>query len=248
MTNYEALEKSYKELSPFSLGQRWEFDNNMVHLEFIAKHISSDKTIYDAGCGIGILILALKYLGYNVAGGDRFVFEDQTNASFVNDQKKLQTIWDEQDLKIVYEDITKANTHMHDVVLSVATIEHQPYPRLFMEGLISKLKLGGYLYVATPNVTNFLNRFRFLFGRAPMSNITEFYERGEKMNGHWREYTLDELKTIFLLSGLEVLVAKNVQSEKPHWKRWKKTHRNIFRVVAKLIFGGGDTNLILGKK
>ena len=89
MNNKEALQKAYQILSPFSDKQKWEFNNNLVHLNFLTKHINKDKTIFDAGCGIGILDMALTLLEYKVEGGDKYLFATDSNFA-VNDLEKLQ--------------------------------------------------------------------------------------------------------------------------------------------------------------
>ena len=53
MDNAGALKKAYACLSPYADKQHWEFNNNLVHLDFITKYIPKTASLLDIGCGIG---------------------------------------------------------------------------------------------------------------------------------------------------------------------------------------------------
>lgn len=246
MNSTEALKQSYRLLSSFSDNQQWEFNNNLVHLKFLIKYLKKTDKILDYGCGIGILSLALKLLGYNVKGEDKFIFSAGNNFSVV-DLGRLKQIWENNNLLIGNE---SSNLGEFDVIISVAVIEHQSTPRLFLEKLSSRLKTNGLIYLATPNIANFLNRFRFFLGRAPLGNLKDFYHQAESFVGHWREYTLKEVKQMCEWAGLEVVKARTVQNQRPDWAigKWRIWHRNLFRILAYLIPEGGDANIIICRK
>lgn len=245
------LTEAYTRLSPYADSQRWEFDNNLFHLAFLTSRITKQETIIDLGCGIGILALTLKLLGYSVVGVDKYIFEP-SNSYSVQDMEKLKKIWRDNSLNISSGDANDSaslNSTAFDVVVSVAVIEHQSNLKEFMSGLLCAVKKGGRIYIATPNVANLLNRFRFLCGRAPLSNISEFYEKGAHFVGHWREYTVAELREIGRLSGCEVLEAGNAQTLRPYATRnFRKWHRLAARLIARCIPGSGDTNYLWLKK
>lgn len=242
----EALKRSYRALSPYADRQAWEFDNNLFHISFLAKRVPKDAKILDLGCGIGIMVLALKYIGFDVTGVDRYIFEP-SNSYSVSDLEGLKKVWQKERLNIM-PSVPDSSGEKYDVVASIAVIEHQSNLRLFMEDVKSSAKKGGYIYIATPNVANLLNRFRFLFGRAPLCNIKEFYE-SPLFTGHWREYTWNELAAIGKMAGLEVLEAGNKQTLKPYMTRnFRKWHRLIARGLGGLIPGCGDTIYLWAKK
>jgi len=249
MTHRQALSESYRILSPFADPQRWEFTNNLFHLSFLDQHILKNARILDMGCGIGILALALKLLGHQVTGMDKYVFEPSTSYS-VEDIARLRDIWQAHSLNISAGDaLNGAPAITYDAVVSIAVIEHQKNLPEFMAGLMSYLKPGGTVYIATPNVTNFLNRWRFFFGRAPLGNIREFYAAGDRFTGHWREYTVAELRTIARLADLKVLEARNCQTLKPYLtKNWRKWHRLLARFLGSVFPGCGDTNYLWAQK
>ena len=243
------LKQAYDLLSPYSNKSRWEFENHLAHLKTIAKHLSRSHAIFDAGCGIGILALTLKLMGYQVEGGDKYLFEENNSYS-VEDINGLKKIWLQNNLEIYPLDVFNVSKK-YDFVISIATIEHQSRPKPFLKKLKEITNDEGYVYIATPNIANLLNRFRFLFGRAPLGNLEEFYEENNFI-GHWREYTLKELEKMFELENIKIIEAKTEQQIKPKFslqtlKNFKKIYKNFFRLFAYILPGTGEANVILGK-
>ena len=68
--------------------------------------------------------------------------------------------------------------------------------------------------------------------------------------GHWREYSLAELKFFYQWSGLEIIETENIQSIRPRvfgiWGRG--IYVNFFRLLSYVLPGMRDTNIIFGKK
>lgn len=251
MTNTQALKKAYNILSPYADRQRWEFNNNLVHLRHIAKHVPKESTILDVGCGIGILDVALKLLGYRVTGVDKYMFEPNNSFSVV-DIEGLRRIWEQSGFSILAKDILRDDIgQTYGTVISIATIEHQKDPKRFLERMLGVLDLGGLLYIATPNISHLLNRARFLFGRSPVSaHLPEFFKKGEEYEGHWREYTLSELRQMFEWLNMTMVSSKNMQSMPPGFKLSspRTWYVGIFRLISHFIPGARDTNIIIGRK
>jgi len=238
MINKEALKKAIEIISLYAPGAGWNFDSNLEHLNTITKYIPKNVYVFDAGCGTGVLALALIFLGYKVEAGDRHIIEN------------IKKIWDNYGLRVKNIDILRDDIgKKYGAVVSIATIEHQANPKLFLNKLKEMAVDGGYIYVATPNITHLLNRIRFLFGRPPQSNLEEFFEE-ENFVGHWREYTLDELKKMFEWSNIKIIEAKNRQETKPkiNFKRLRDIYVNLFRFLSCFLPGTGDANIILGRK
>lgn len=251
MNNKEALQKAYALLSPYADKQRWEFNNNLVHLRYFTRYIPKTASILDIGCGIGILDLALIFLGYKVAGIDKYVFEPNNSFS-IDDMNGLRRIWNEQGLVIKAKDVLRDNIEeQYGAIISIATIEHQSDPKRFLENLLGTLKPGGLLYIATPNISHLLNRTRLAFGLSPLSgHLEKWFKKGESFEGHWREYALKELKQMFAWLDIKVLIAKNKQSMQPGFKLVtpRSWYVGILRLLARLLPGAGDTNIIIGRK
>lgn len=249
MTNQEALEKSYNIFKPFSDRQRWEFSNNLFHLNFITSRAKKGELIADVGCGIGLLALALKNLGYRVKGYDKYVF---TGDDFYNkeDSEFLIKIWQENDLEIISADILTDPLPEKSFggVISIATLEHQACPRVFLEKIVSLLDDNAWIYLATPNVANLLNRLRFLIGRSPLSNIEEFFKQAKNFSGHWREYTLTELSFMIRNVGLLIEISRNVGVIQSKIRFNRKFLRKCLSAVGNHLPGCKDTLIIFARK
>lgn len=245
------LEQAYALLSPYSYRNQWEFGNNLSHLNHLTKYLPKKCTIFDAGCGIGVLILALKLLGYQVAGGDKYLFRENNRYS-INDLNRLKKIWEQNELNIYNLDLLSDKLDKkYDAVISIATLEHQSNPGAFLKKLKELVKYNGYIYIATPNIAHLLNRLRFLFGRSPLVNLEEFYTT-EKFVGHFREYTLKEIIKMFELENIEIIMAKTEQELKPNFsfktlKNLRFLYVNFLRLLAYIIPNTGDANILLGK-
>lgn len=251
MTHSEALAKAYEILSPYSDKQKWEFNNNLVHLRYITKHVPKTSSILDVGCGIGILDVALMFLSYRVTGVDKYVFEPNNSFS-INDISGLRRIWEAQGFIIFPKDILQDDVGaQYGAVISIATIEHQKDPKRFLERMLHVAEPGGIIYMATPNLSHLLNRIRFVFGRSPMAaHLSDFFEHGERYVGHWREYTLRELRQMFAWLDICVIDSHNVQSMRPRFKLFsvRSWYVSLFRLLSYLLPGMRDTNIIIGQK
>ena len=253
-----ALTQAYAALSPFSDSDAWEFESHLMHLHFVLQALAKlqpGATVIDVGCYIGILPLALRMLGVDAAGNDKYIFQSKDTGQAYGfsapELDALKKVWDTYGLRVDALDVTKERAAVqYDLVLSIATIEHQPYPKQFLDNVASFAKSGGTIYIATPNVAKLANRVRFLFGRPPMSNLQEFYMNAHDFNGNWREYTRAELKDMALLSHLQVKSCTSIQMEPVTFQlmRPRKWARSIVRLLACVIPGTGDINVLIVKK
>ena len=92
---------------------------------------------------------------------------------------------------------------------------------------------------------------RFIFGLSPMqAHLVDWFQKGEQYEGHWREYTLTELRTMFEPLQIDNIAAENIQSIKPRLSitSIRALYKNLFRVLSLLIPGSRDTNIIIGRK
>jgi 2-polyprenyl-3-methyl-5-hydroxy-6-metoxy-1,4-benzoquinol methylase len=253
----EALEAAYQALSPFSEADRWEFESHLRHIEFVLKEVAQKPTmrVIDVGCYIGIVPLTLRMLGVDARGNDKYIFYPrETGKAYGLSSHELETlksIWGKYGLVVSAFDATEGHGEGdYDIVLSIATIEHQPFPKEFLEGVAKFARKGGLIYIATPNGAKLANRVRCLLGRPLLSNIEEFYMNGRTFNGHWREYTCGELRAMTRMSGLTVISCKATQME-PITFRWRtptKWSRSIARLLAHAVPGTGDINVSVARK
>ena len=252
----DALREAYRALAPYSNHALFEFGFNLQNLKFITRHIPRQRTILDVGCWIGVMPVALKLLGYNVVGIDKYLFRSDVTSSFYfgpDDLNKLKSVWKKYGLEILPKDILQDDLDcQYDAIATHDVIEHQRLPKLFLDRIDAHLKPGGTLVLSTPNITNLLNRFRVLFGRAPMGNIEEWYREGENFTGHVREYTRDELSAMLRWSGFEIVEARTVQGQSVRVRRWTHWPRSIARILANTCVWPsstmGDLNIVVARK
>ncbi|MCW5977790.1 MAG: class I SAM-dependent methyltransferase [Bryobacteraceae bacterium] len=89
-----------------------------------------------------------------------------------------------------------------DVIVFAEVLEHiHAAPSLVLACLASWLRTGGYLLLQTPNAASLTKRVMLLLGRQPYEMIRE-----SSLNpGHFREYTVAELKSLATDAGLEAV-------------------------------------------
>lgn len=249
----QALQYAFEQLAPYSERHKWEFFNNLKHIESICKHIPKGVKILDVGSGMGIFALALTKLGYQVDGLDKYIFFPNTYMSLGSGAlQKLSAVWQRNNVRIINKDIFEYDTqYKYDCVVNIAVIEHQKDPKRFLEACTSHVKTDGYFFCVTPNMVDLLNRFRVLAGRSAFRDLKPFFEAGENFVGHWREYTLTELKQMCEWSSLEIVEARNHRTS-PYFNKKNSTRRSlflgIFRLLATLAPGSRDTHSIICKK
>ncbi len=225
----EALEKSYRILEPFSEQYKIDFRRFLFSLNLLSRcGPIQNKQILDIGSGIGIMAIALKKMGNQVTGVDKFIFPDEReNFYSISDFDKLKRAWEENGLKVIRVDVAKEklpfDDDYFDIVVCDATIEHlDESPRTLLKGVHRILKNGGIFMVTTPNLANFLRRLRFLFGRSPNWNIKDYFESSSNFRGHRREFTVSEIVRMLEWSSFEII---------------EKKTKNIFFNPKKLLTG-----------
>jgi 2-polyprenyl-3-methyl-5-hydroxy-6-metoxy-1,4-benzoquinol methylase len=89
----------------------------------------------------------------------------------------------------------------YDLIVFAEVLEHlHTSPSLVLPYLRELLKPGGRLILQTPNAAVLHNRLKLLMGRNPFERIRE----STLEPGHFREYTLAELREYAILAGFEV--------------------------------------------
>ena len=101
-----------------------------------------------------------------------------------------------------------------DIIIFSEVIEHLAIsPRLVFKKLRAMLKKDGILITTTPNFLSFANRFKCLIGVSPLEEVRENLQNP----GHFREYSMKELKEYLNYAGFEILIAKYP----PYWNSIK---------------------------
>jgi hypothetical protein len=91
-------------------------------------------------------------------------------------------------------------------------IEHLPFSaRATLESFYRILRPGGLLLLSTPNIARLSSVLRLLLRRTVHPPIEQFFHADFPFTGHYREYTLDEVKKMLVWSGFEVLQTAYLQ-------------------------------------
>ena len=93
-----------------------------------------------------------------------------------------------------------------DAVTVMAVIEHYPHSlKPFLGNVKALLGAGGIAHIEVPNIAYWPKRVAFLRGTTPLADARTIYQSAVPFVGHHHEYTLDELRAVAALAGLEVL-------------------------------------------
>lgn len=114
-----------------------------------------------------------------------------------------------------------------DLIVLAEVLEHlYTAPQLVLACLSAWLAPGGYLLIQTPNAASLEKRLRLLRGENPY----EMIRTNPDHPGHFREYTVRELRAMLADAGLQVagLAARNYFSP-PGW------HRRAYRRVCDFL-------------
>src|SRR3989344_4605768 len=113
------------------------------------------KTVLDIGCGDGTNMEALSQLGFNIEGCDisRLAVKLAKKKGFSAKVVNLNT------------DILPYRNNSFDLVWCTETIEHVADPDFVLTEILRVLKPRGSLFITTPNISWFGNRFQVLLGK-----------------------------------------------------------------------------------
>lgn len=184
----------------------------MYSLEICKKLISSPESrILDIGRSHFTTLLAEYYedvtsLGFSldIDGGGHREKEQNENLDHIifdlSDSKDFEK-WPEVENKF-------------DLIVYAETIEHiYIAPEFTLLMLHSLLSEGGKLLITTPNAVAFHKRVRLMLGMNPYEKLRFF----DQNPGHYREYTMPELRQMCETSGFKVnkTIFKNFSTVKP---------------------------------
>ena len=151
------------------------------------------------------------------------------------------------------------DNNFFDMVLCNEVIEHLVQsPLIPLREIYRVTKKGGYLMVTTPNIARSINRTKLLLGKTIMFPFSVYFENDGKGNNiyhrHNREFTLNELRTLFTETSWNIEKSGYFISYTPFRKRLEPDSFPVF--LAKLanywlmlLFPFlQDTLIVVGKK
>ncbi|HEV7781089.1 MAG TPA: class I SAM-dependent methyltransferase [Chitinophagaceae bacterium] len=175
--------------------------NHHQLLNWIKKYVpGKEKSLLDIGSGSGSFVRFLRREGLNAQG------VEPSAALF--DHFLKQDAFFTQATPEKFAETSKE--HLFDIITAIDVIEHAEYPASFLKSLHSLLKVGGYLFISTPDISSlhqrltgkrwhYYNRYHFsLFSKKTLLALagrTGFVCREAKYQG--RYFTVSYLSKYF---------------------------------------------------
>lgn len=92
-----------------------------------------------------------------------------------------------------------------DVVIAMMVIEHLFDPFHSFREMARICRPGGFVFVNVPNIASIRCRLDLLRGRVPWTSRPDWFERGDWDGGHLHNFTIDSVRRLAALSGLDLL-------------------------------------------
>lgn len=167
--------------------------------------IGTNLNVIEFGCFTGIVSAAMQRLGHQVTASDiDFVLSDPANSAF----------FESEHVATISHDLAShplpLPSESYDLIIFTEVIEHLNFNPLPLISEFNRiLKVGGFIYVATPNLASAYNRLSLARGKSFMYpvealrwNLTP--NTGMSVGIHWREYTKKELVDLFTECGFSL--------------------------------------------
>ncbi len=153
--------------------------------------------VLEIGAFFGTVCIALARLGYKVTAGDipEYIEMPEQVARYGRhgvETKGLRL----EGFVLPFED------ESFDVVVMCEVLEHLNFnPLPLLKEINRILAPGGLFYLSLPNYARMKNRLAILRGQAAGITVDEFFDQLDTKspiiaNGHWREYTMPEIKAL----------------------------------------------------
>ena len=189
----EHLDDYYSDYTS-TLGKEWVEPLTYGHGYYmsIIERYAKPGDMLDFGSGNGILANTAKTRGWDVEGYDV-------------DCESTQRVSKEMALPIYCGDFSTVQwkKNEYDLVTMHQVLEHLKDPKDMLEQLLSKLKKGGIIFVAVPNIGSFSARLKFFLERIGLrkKRIGRYYDTDH----HLFYYKPKVLKKLLSDMGLEIL-------------------------------------------
>jgi SAM-dependent methyltransferase len=216
--------------------------------------LPSDPRVVDIGCERGDMLLLLQQLGFtklsviNLTPYDsRWLVETKSYGDFFGDK--------EGQIRYITCDIDNNELPFGkgevDIIILSDTFEHLSNPGWILSEVNRIMAKGGLMVIGTPNIASIRNRLYLLFGRTIHGDLESWLSTKFRLDGryvgHFREYTLKELKFLVRNYGFEPISYKFV----PTLTLLGKAREDIPSVLFKLysffekVWPGGRHRIVM---
>lgn len=199
--------------------------------------------VLDVGCfnGYGSALFALS--GYTVTAVDSY--DDEQRSSLFGTLGRITYHKLNLNADKVFVDWPDGE---FDMAFMGEVFEHiVNWPLQVLKQVRRLLKLGGRLYLTTPNPATLLNSWRMITGRYDLRGTTAFATEPKIVAGrvitnpeiHYREYTRTQLHDVLQAAGFEIVaesyIIPGARREEPWIKRLAKTAASVVFPQMRLI-------------
>jgi 2-polyprenyl-6-hydroxyphenyl methylase/3-demethylubiquinone-9 3-methyltransferase len=168
-------------------------------VETLQKHLAVEHAnVLDIGCGGGLFLARLKQAGAHVVG----IELSDSRAQYARAKYGVEV-----HKQPIESDFWKQSANSFDAVTLWDVIEHVNYPVRTLQCAVNVLKPGGLLLIDTPCRDSFYHQvgeatYRLSGGRFP-TFLNAMYS--SHLFGHKQIFSTQEMKDIFVSSGLEIV-------------------------------------------
>ena len=243
-----------KELTNYFPFENYLVDNGIVRPKYfyitnlIYKKFGKDKKILDFGSGLNDLSAILKKLEFNIDA-----YDDCNDEWYKenNNLLKLREFNEKINLKF-YETIEelKLSNNKYKVILLLDVLEHVPTPKTFVKNLLNFLDKDSYLIITVPNSVSLRKRISVLIGRTNYASYEDFFDE-ESFRGHWREYSMQDIKTLSRKINYKIIHLEGINAIIPNNKLLfflYKKFNFIYNILIKAFPSLADTICVILKK
>ena len=217
----------YNSTYRYGLSEKQRYLTTLKFVKSANSSVSNKAKILDIGCAIGLMSLMFRRIGLEVSAVDK----TDPPCDGENYGILLKEIFSRNNIifkkcNVLYDSLPFPDESF-DFVYMGAVFEHLLFGHKKVIGEIKRvLKGDGYLIIDTPNAAFLVNRIKLLLGKPILPPVELFYN-SNNYEGHFREFTLEEMKSILNYSGLRVIRAKMLnfafrpvlKYERLNWKR-----------------------------
>ncbi|MFN0277988.1 MAG: methyltransferase domain-containing protein [Pyrinomonadaceae bacterium] len=163
---------------------------------------TGSKSLCDVGGYWGVWPVTARKLGFDVAMTETLKFYGE---SFTPLFDHLQ----QSGVQIADYDPFTRDAEMprrFDLVTVMAILEHYPHSlKTLIENVKNLTTEKGHLYFEAPNIAYWPKRIDLLRGKTPLAQLADIYRSEEPFIGHHHEFTIEEMRDLASLSGLNII-------------------------------------------
>jgi 2-polyprenyl-3-methyl-5-hydroxy-6-metoxy-1,4-benzoquinol methylase len=190
---------------------------------------NSQKRVLEIGAFFGVVCVSLAKLGFNVTAADIPEYIDLSEQQRRFKSFNVSTVGLRlENFKLPFDD------ESFDAVIMCEVLEHLNFNPLPLIKEINRVcKTSGLFYLSLPNQASIYNRISLLRGRAIQVSVDSFFEQLTShviVNGHWREYTLEDVN--LMLTRLGFVIPKHYYFSYGETKKIK----NIRSLLARGVY------------